>query len=175
MRDPDAERFYARPIPLSGTLSRAVAAFIRDTIDATEARAGKDEADVAAYLAALLRIANGTGHDLTRSSLFAQLEAYLKANVTAIRPAGGIASEFGISERTLHRIFADGDTSSVTCSSSAPNCSTGCSHAAQRVVPRSPSLRANAALPTGRTPREPQGDLRPDAAGISQLDPYFPV
>ena len=107
---PEAERFCARPIPLSGPLSRTVAAFIRSAIDEPKADSGR-EADIAAYLAALLRIANGTGHQLSRSNLFALLEAYLKANIAAIRPAGAIAGEFGISERTLHRIFADRDTS----------------------------------------------------------------
>jgi AraC-like DNA-binding protein len=108
---PDAERLCARPIPLSTMLSRAVAAFIRGAIDATVSQAGQNEADIVAYLAALLRIADGTGHELSRSSLFALLEAYLKTNIAAIRPPGAIAAEFGISERTLHRIFADRDTS----------------------------------------------------------------
>jgi len=108
---PDAERLCARPIPLSSTLSRAVAAFIRSAIDATDLPAGKGEAEIVAYLGALVGIANGTGHALSRSSLFALLEAYLKANIAAIRPPGTIAAEFGISERTLHRVFADRDTS----------------------------------------------------------------
>lgn len=108
---PDAERLCARPIPLSTTLSRAVAAFIRGAIAAPDSPAGQDEADIVAYLAALLRIASGTGHALSRSNLFTLLEAYLKANIAAIRPPGAIAAEFGISERTLHRIFADRDTS----------------------------------------------------------------
>jgi AraC family transcriptional regulator, positive regulator of tynA and feaB len=108
---PDAERFCARPIPLSSTLSRAVAGFIRAAIDETGTHAGRDEADIAAYLAALLRVANGTGHELSRPNLFTLLEAYLKANIVAIRPASAIAAKFGISERTLHRIFADRDTS----------------------------------------------------------------
>jgi AraC-like DNA-binding protein len=108
---PDAERLCARPIPLSTTLSRAVAAFIRGAIDATESQAGQDEADIVAYLAALLRLANGTTHELSRPSLFALLETYLKANITANRPASAIAAEFDISERTLHRVFADRDTS----------------------------------------------------------------
>lgn len=113
---PDAERLCARPIPLSTTLSRAVAAFVRGASDGADLQAGGNEtdpveADIVAYLAALLRIAIGTGHELSRSSLFALLEAYLKANIAAIRPPGAIAVEFGISERTLHRIFADRDTS----------------------------------------------------------------
>jgi AraC-like DNA-binding protein len=51
------------------------------------------------------------GHELSRASLFALLEAYLKANIASIRPPGAIAAEFGISERTLHRIFSDRETS----------------------------------------------------------------
>jgi AraC-like DNA-binding protein len=108
---PDAERLCARPIALSTTLSRAVAAFIRGAIDATDLQAGRNESDIVAYLAALLRIAIGTGHELSRSSLFALLEAYLNANIAAMRPPGAIAAKFGISERTLHRVFADRDTS----------------------------------------------------------------
>ncbi len=107
---PDAERLCARPIPLSTTLSRAVASFIRGAIDATSTQAGQNETDIVAYLAALLRIADGAGHELSRASLFALLEAYLKANIASIRPPGAIAAEFGISERTLHRIFSDRET-----------------------------------------------------------------
>ena len=40
----------------------------------------------------------------------APLDAYLRANIVALRPASAIAAEFGISERTLHRIFADRGT-----------------------------------------------------------------
>jgi AraC-like DNA-binding protein len=108
---PHAERLCARPIPLSTPLSRAIAAFIRGAIEDANTQAGQDEADIVAYLAALLRIAGGTAHALSRASLFALLEAYLKANIAVIRPPGAIAREFGISERTLHRIFADRDTS----------------------------------------------------------------
>jgi transcriptional regulator GlxA family with amidase domain len=66
--------------------------------------------DVAAYLAALLRLATGAAHALGRDALFAPLDAYLKGNVATLRPAHLIAAEFGISERTLHRIFADRGT-----------------------------------------------------------------
>ena len=40
----------------------------------------------------------------------APLDAYLRANIVALRLAHAIAAEFAISERTLHRIFADRGT-----------------------------------------------------------------
>jgi AraC-like DNA-binding protein len=107
---PDAERYCATPIPLSAPLARAIAVFIRSAIEAPEATGESDEADIVAYLSALLRMANGSRHELTRSSLFGLFDAYLAANVAAVRPADVIAAEFGISERTFHRIFADRDT-----------------------------------------------------------------
>jgi AraC-like DNA-binding protein len=107
---PGAEQCCARPIPLSATLARAIAAVIRNAIDAPKAPCEPDEADIAAYLSALLRIANGARHGLARSSLCGLLDAHLRSNISTIRPADMIASEFGISERTFHRIFADRDT-----------------------------------------------------------------
>jgi AraC family transcriptional regulator, positive regulator of tynA and feaB len=107
---PQAETFCARPVPLSATIARAIAAIIRDAIDATDAAETPEESNIISYLAALLRMAAGDRHELTRSSLFNLLDAYLKANITAIRPAETIAAEFGISERTFHRVFADRDT-----------------------------------------------------------------
>ena len=50
------------------------------------------------------------GVTATRSSLFGLLDTYLRANIAALRPAPVIASDFGISERTFHRIFADRGT-----------------------------------------------------------------
>ncbi|HLZ01645.1 MAG TPA: helix-turn-helix domain-containing protein [Bradyrhizobium sp.] len=107
---PQAEQFCARPIPLSATVARAVAAFVRAAIDAPEPQAAEDEADIVDYLSALLRMANGGRHELARSSLFGLLDAYLKADIAAIRPVQLIAAGFGISERTFHRVFADRDT-----------------------------------------------------------------
>jgi AraC family transcriptional regulator, positive regulator of tynA and feaB len=105
---PEAEGLCARPIPLQAAVARAIRSFVRSAIDAAEAT--ESEADIVAYLAALLRIASGGAHQLARSSLFALFDAYLKANIAAIRPAGMIAAEFGVSERTFHRVFADRDT-----------------------------------------------------------------
>jgi AraC-like DNA-binding protein len=107
---PDAEHYCATPIPLSAPLARAIAAFIRHAIESPWTMGEPDEADIVAYLSALLRIANGARHELARSSLFALLDAHLAANTATIRPAESIAAEFGISERTFHRIFADRDT-----------------------------------------------------------------
>jgi AraC-like DNA-binding protein len=105
---PQAEALCARPIPLSAAAARAIRAFIRAAIDAQVTTEG--EADIVAYLAALLRMANGGAHQLARSNLFGLFDAYLKANITAIRPAGAVATEFGVSERTFHRVFSDRDT-----------------------------------------------------------------
>ena len=104
---PQAGRLCATPIPLSGTVARAIATLVRTAIQSLDAPAEQDETDIIAYLAALLRIAGGARHQLTRSSLFGLLDTYLRANIAALRPAPVIASEFGISERTFHRIFAD--------------------------------------------------------------------
>src|SRR5262249_52883574 len=106
---PDAGALCARPTPLPPPVARAIAVFIRAAINTPDTTA-PDEADIVAYLTALLRMANGDPHALARSSLFALLDAHLKASIAAIRPAEAIAAEFGISERTFHRVFADRDT-----------------------------------------------------------------
>lgn len=107
---PSAEPLCAKPIPLSTTIARAVAAFVRGAIDATRAQDAEDDADIVAYLSALLRMASGGRHELERSSLFGLIEAHLKSNLASIRPAEMVAAEFGISERTFHRVFADRNT-----------------------------------------------------------------
>ena len=56
------------------------------------------------------RLAAGISHDLTRPGLFSLIDIYLRANIAAIRSAPALAAEFGISERTFHRIFADRET-----------------------------------------------------------------
>jgi len=108
---PHAEQLCARPVPLSGAVARAIAAFIRAAIEAPAEQEAPDGADIVAYLAALLRVAAGDRHELSRSSLFGLLDAHLNASIATVRPAETIAAEFGISERTFHRVFADRDTS----------------------------------------------------------------
>jgi len=107
---PQAERLCARPVPLSGAIARTIAAYIRATIDRSDAGPGRREADVIAYLTALFRLAAGDDHGLGRAELFGLVETYLQANIAAIRPPASIAAEFGVSERTFHRIFADRET-----------------------------------------------------------------
>jgi AraC family transcriptional activator of tynA and feaB len=107
---PRAERFCARPVPLSGTVARSIAALFRDAISLSDAPARQSEPDIVAYLSALLRLAAGASHELSRPDLFGLIDIYLRANIAAIRPVPALAAEFGISERTFHRIFADRET-----------------------------------------------------------------
>jgi len=107
---PEAERLCAKPVPLSGTVARSIAALVRDAISLPRAPARQDEPDIVAYLSAMLRLAAGAGHELTRTGLFGLIDTYLRANIAAVRSAPALAAEFGISERTFHRIFADRET-----------------------------------------------------------------
>jgi AraC family transcriptional regulator, positive regulator of tynA and feaB len=107
---PDAERLCAKPIPLSGTVARAIAVLVRDAISRPDTPAKQSEPDIVAYLSAMLRLAAGANHELSRPSLFRLIDTYLRANIAAIRPAPALAAEFGVSERTFHRIFADQET-----------------------------------------------------------------
>jgi AraC-like DNA-binding protein len=105
---PEAERLCARAVPFSSTLGRAIAASIDAAI--CDLRTGPDETDIVAWLAALLRLAAGRGHGLSRANLFGLLDAYLRTNTASLPPAPVIAAKFGIAERTLHRVFADRET-----------------------------------------------------------------
>ena len=107
---PEAERLCAKPIPLSGTVARSIAALVRDVISSSSAPPRQDEPDIAAYLSALLRLAAGVHHQLTRPGLFGLIDIHLRTNIASARSAPALAAEFGISERTFHRIFADRET-----------------------------------------------------------------
>ncbi|OCK61871.1 helix-turn-helix domain-containing protein [Bradyrhizobium sp. LMTR 3] len=107
---PGAERLCAKPVPLSGTVARSIAAMVRNAISLPDAPGRRDEPDIVAFLSALLRLAAGASHQLTRPNLFRLIDTYLRANIAAVRPVPALAAEFGISERTFHRIFADRDT-----------------------------------------------------------------
>jgi AraC-like DNA-binding protein len=104
---PEAERLCAKPIPLSGIVARAIAALVRDAVSRPDAPERQSEPDVVAYLSAILRLAAGASHELSRPNLFRLIDTCLRANIAAIRPAPSLAAEFGISARTFHRIFAD--------------------------------------------------------------------
>src|SRR6185312_35810 len=83
---------------------------VREAISLPDASSRQDAPDIVAYLSALLRLAAGSSHQLTRPNLFGLIDTYLGANIATIRSAPALASEFGISERTFHRIFADRET-----------------------------------------------------------------
>lgn len=105
---PEAERLCAKPIPLSGMLARSISALVRNAV--SDSNPAGIETDIVGYLAAVLRMAVGAAHGLGRDALFGPLDAYLRASIVTLRPAHAIAVEFGISERTLHRIFSDRGT-----------------------------------------------------------------
>lgn len=107
---PGVERLCARPVPLSGTVARAIAALVHNAISLSGAPARQSEPDIVAYLSALLRLAAGDSHRLARPNLFVLIDIYLRANIASLRPAPALAAEFGVSERTFHRVFADRDT-----------------------------------------------------------------
>jgi len=107
---PEAERLCAKPVPLSGTVARSIAALVRNAISSSSAPASEGEPDIVAYLSALLRLAAGVEHQLTRTGLFGLIDSHLRANIASVRSAPALAAEFGISERTFHRIFADRET-----------------------------------------------------------------
>ncbi|MCP4615665.1 MAG: helix-turn-helix domain-containing protein [Bradyrhizobium sp.] len=107
---PEAERLCAKPIPLAGTVSRSIAALVRNVVMTPDVCPVEEQVDVVACVAALLRLAAGIPHGLGRDALFAPLDAYLRVNIVALRPVQAIAAEFAISERTLHRVFSDRGT-----------------------------------------------------------------
>ena len=104
---PDAERLCATPIPLAGAIARAITTLVRALVSTTDTQRG--ETDVVACLAALLRLASGGAHGLSRFDLFALVDVELRRNIATSSPVA-LARQFGISERTFHRVFADHGT-----------------------------------------------------------------
>ena len=103
---PAAERLCATPIPLAGAIARAITTLVRAAV----AQAGPVDADIVACLAALLRLAAGGAHGLSRSDLFALIDVELGRSLAGASSPAALARQFGISERTLHRVFADRGT-----------------------------------------------------------------
>jgi AraC-like DNA-binding protein len=107
---PDAERSCATPIPLSGAPGCAITRVLRSVVDQSvgESTTGRpDEAAVVAYLGALLRLAREGTLSLARWHLFTLLDAHVRQNLGEPLCPADLAGLFGISERTLHRSFAD--------------------------------------------------------------------
>lgn len=107
---PGAERICARPVQLSGAIARAITAFVRAAIELPDTAPPQDETHIVEYLAALLRLAMDADHQLSRASMFDLIDVHLRQNLAAARSAPAIAGKFDISERTLHRSFADRGT-----------------------------------------------------------------
>jgi AraC-like DNA-binding protein len=68
------------------------------------------EADIVAYLAALLRLAREGTPGLARWRLLTLVDAHIRQSLGEPQRPADLAALFGISERTLHRIFADAHT-----------------------------------------------------------------
>src|SRR4030095_5515887 len=92
---PEAERLCAKPVPLSGTVARAIATLVREAISLPEASSRQDAPDIVAYLSALLRLAAGSSHQLARPDLFGLIDAYLRANIATIRYGPALPAECG--------------------------------------------------------------------------------
>jgi AraC family transcriptional regulator, positive regulator of tynA and feaB len=107
---PDAEHLCAIPIPLSGAVARSIMTLVRRAVREPAPLAEGDETGIVAYMAALLRQASGNPHGLGRANLFMLIDVYLRRNLAAAVSPVAFALQFGISERTFHRIFADRGT-----------------------------------------------------------------
>ena len=106
---PDAARLCARPIRLQAAPARAIQALVRDTIRAADAAPARD-ADIVAYLASLLRQAVGAPQALARPQLYTLIDVHLRRHLADDLTPPMLARQFAVSERTLHRVFADRDT-----------------------------------------------------------------
>ncbi|NJO23216.1 MAG: hypothetical protein HC868_10035 [Sphingomonadales bacterium] len=69
-----------------------------------------DEGDVVAYLAALLGHARDGALALGRARLFVLVDIHIRQTLGEAQSPAVLATLFGVSERTLHRIFADRGT-----------------------------------------------------------------
>ena len=105
---PDAERLCAKPSPLVRRRLRARLLCGRDAISRPDTSA-KPSRNVA-YLSAMLRLAAGANHELSRPSLFRLIDNYLRETLQQSGRRRRSPSEFGVSERPFHRIFADQET-----------------------------------------------------------------
>ena len=86
---PEAERLCAKPIPLSGTVARAIAALVRDAICVADAPARQSEPDIVAYLSAILRLAAGASHAYSKIAEQNPLVDFRHSVEHAQRPSTG--------------------------------------------------------------------------------------
>ena len=107
---PDAERLCALPIPLSSAIGQATQALVRAAIRTGDTARAHDDADIVAYLTGLLRQAAGAPHGLSRPQLLTLVDMHLRRRMADALAPPALAWQFAVSERTLHRAFADRDT-----------------------------------------------------------------
>jgi AraC-like DNA-binding protein len=108
---PGAEQLCAVPIPAASLTARSIMKRFRMAVLQSHSERTLVQPDtVVAYVAALLFQATSRKHALSRSDLFALIDIHLRNNLRTPGP-GVLAAEFGISERTFHRVFADCGTS----------------------------------------------------------------
>jgi AraC-like DNA-binding protein len=110
---PGAERLCAEPLPLSGAVGCATTRHLHAMVLGPASRLRQRapvEDDIVAYLGALLRLATGGTLALSRGHLFSLLDVHVRQALGEAHSPEGLAMLFGISERTLHRIFADEHT-----------------------------------------------------------------
>ena len=107
-----AERSCATPVPLSDVVSRSITRLVRSLLrPARESgEASPYQNDIVAYIGAILRQGRGMPHQLNRSQLFTLIDIHLRHDLAAPHWPHTLAVGFGISERTVHRIFSDRGT-----------------------------------------------------------------
>jgi AraC family transcriptional regulator, positive regulator of tynA and feaB len=111
---PDAEVLCALPIPTASLTGRAITKLLRSALAQLDQRSTGMQPrteSVVVYLAALLLQATGRKQVLARPDMFPLIDIHLRSNLMRTPGPAVLAAEFGISERTFHRIFADRDTS----------------------------------------------------------------
>jgi hypothetical protein len=152
----DARRPFEGSARRTGTALRSA--------DRSQAQSGHDETDIVAYLSALLRLATGGHHELTRSRLFGLIGTYLRANIAAIRRRRRLlrSSAFrkGLSIAYLPTARRRLSATSGNCASRLSG--TCCGNLRCRTF-RLQHLRCNAVLPTPPT--------RQGRSGISLASP----
>ena len=107
-------------------------------------------------------------HGLCRRDLFALIDIHLRRNIAAALSPVALAAQFGISQRTLHRISptAARRLRGMCCAGASSACAR-CCHSRACPASRSPGSRWTAASPTRRTRRGHSGAHSPKRRGTT--------
>jgi len=109
---PDVERMCAIPIPLAGAIGRSITGLLRSAIcrGVGPKESGLQESDIASYVAALLHHAKSGRLTLGRTNLFMLVDVHIGQTLGNSQSPATVAALFGISERSLYRLFWDRGT-----------------------------------------------------------------